>query len=184
MDLFNLIEKILHRSLQTDEYDDFTFSSKTLNETLERVISNYIKSRLSMNENNTKNEKDDGNQHNKNDIHQLVYDLNRILLPHGFNGIKFRDSFGVKDVLDDIKLYKDNGYSFLHYELTEYDEEAKSWKLIATYANLDVAFSTRRHILPEKHHITKVYHKRMDKEKECSSFKGKRIFPSLGTITE
>jgi len=143
MDLLNLIEKFLTSSLQKGEYDDCTFSSKKLNEFVERIISNYIQSRLGK----------DGNE----ETESMIHDINRILLPHGFNGVTFKDSFGVKDALDDIKLYKDEKLLFLHYEVTELQEDGNGWKLLATYSNLDAAFATRSTFLPEKHHITKVY---------------------------
>lgn len=151
MDLIVVVEKLLNKALQlNDTQDDFIFSSEKLTQNVAYLIDNFI----------TKRKLDPTNQ-------KAISDFLHILTPHGFNGTSFKDNFGIRDVLDDISLYR-RGFIFLYYELTEIQHD-NSWKLTATYINLDVAFLTNRNISPEKHHITKLYYKRLPALSKCQT---------------
>jgi hypothetical protein len=156
MDLVVVVEKLLNKALQlNDTQDDFIFSSEKLTQNVAYLINNYITKRKQSTTEDPTNQK-------------IISDFLRILTPHGFNGVKFKDNFGIKDVLDDISLYR-RGFCFLYYELTEIQHDSSSWKLTATYLNLDTAFLTNRNIFPEKHHITKTYYKILPPLSKCQT---------------
>lgn len=169
--LLDFLEKSLiaefNRFDYEDENNDNIFSSEALTNKVALLVSNFVKNRQS-----------------NPDYTLYISDMLRLFSPHGFNGIEFDDAFGVKDVLEDLSLYRQSRWLFLHYELTERisskeDEKSREeWKLIATFSNLDVAFRTRRDISPKRHHFTKVYFIKSDSETGREYF-GRRIFPSM-----
>jgi len=181
MELLKVLEHSLDKSLKTDEYDEYSFASPEFTKNTTHILNNYAKHR------------------------PLPYHLQRLLQPHTWlnDFFKFKEVFGVKDLLDDIQNYISEGWLFLHYEISVLPNNEEGWKQIGTFPTLDVAFKTLKHVSPTHHHVTKVYFrvKEDDKltfmnkkgkkalnenttedsskdEEHISSFKGVRVFPS------
>ena len=103
------------------ENNDNIFSSESLTKTVALFVSNFVKNR-------------------QDDPRYTVWinALERLLTPHGFDGTMFHDAFGVKDVLDDLSLYKESRWLFLHYELTGMEPSKENadrleWKLFGNF---------------------------------------------------
>jgi len=162
MDIVNVLDKVLARELESNGSDDDFFSSDALTATVARIVSNYVTSRIETKESR-----------------QIL----RILQPHGFDGQEFDDCFGINDVLYDLRLYRDRGYVFSHYELSEQTADESGtpiWKIIGSFQNCDVLFFVKRDISPERHHVNKIFYKEetTDGDRVVYVFHGKRVFPS------
>jgi hypothetical protein len=163
--LLTLLSRTLKKVLQSDEYDDpvFCLAKPTLKEQIERLLNNFFSNRQEQNFSN----------------------VHRLLKCHHWNGSRFDDIFGIKDLLDDIELFTKENMLFLHYELSEKMVKIEkgerlpipeSWLIKGNFQDLDVLFSVYR-INSLTHHVTKVYYS-VGEDGKSFSFKGKRIFPS------
>ena len=156
--LLHLVQTILEKSLIEDKLDEYHFAPEKVVTIVTRILTNFITLR---------------------DL-SVTANLQRILLPYGWDGEKFRDGFGIKDLLDDIKGYRQENWLFLTYEISGVQHDG-TWKVEANFRNLDTAFLSMRNISPETHHVTKLYYKLEDEGKTFMYF-GTRVYPSIHKI--
>jgi hypothetical protein len=156
--LLQVLEKMLQKSLDSDEYDEYTFASPEFVKTISYVVNNYRR------------------------YHELPNHIQRLLQPHGWVHDKFKEVFGVKDLLDDIIAYRaPEKWLFLHYEITSFQDKETGWKLVDTFKTLDAAFNTLKLVSPTQNHVTKIYYSVPSFNNGTTEFKGRRVFPSIST---